>query len=359
MKKYELAVFIGRIQPLTLAHENVIRIALTSADRVAVLIGSVNEPRNHRNPWSFEERKKLVELAFPDDIDRIHVLPVEDTRYNIESWIKNVQEAVGLVSEKSTKIALIGHNKDGSSFYLKLFPQWDNIDIPNYQDINATQVRETFFFKNTLDETALSPTTVEFLSKFALSEDYRNMVAEYEFVKNYKDNIAYIDTSLVPANLQSELDKLLPFLKAKPKWPPKYVTVDAVVVQSGHVLLVQRGGFPGKGLWALPGGFLEDDERIRDGVVRELKEETRIKVPVPVLRGSIVAERVFDDPYRSSRGRTIDHAFLFQLNESSLPKIKGSDDAVNAKWMPISEITRGMMFEDHKDIIDSMLGLLK
>ena len=65
------------------------------------------------------------------------------------------------------------------------------------------------------------------------------------------------------------------------------MTVDAVVVQSGHILLVKRGDMPGKGLWALPGGFLNQEETMLDGAIRELKEETKIKVPVPVLKGSI------------------------------------------------------------------------
>jgi bifunctional NMN adenylyltransferase/nudix hydrolase len=72
--------------------------------------------------------------------------------------------------------------------------------------------------------------------------------------------------------------------KAAP-FPPTFVTVDAVVVQSGHVLLVKRKAMPGAGLWALPGGFLNQEETLLDGAIRELKEETKIKVPVPVLKG--------------------------------------------------------------------------
>ena len=132
-----------------------------------------------------------------------------------------------------------------------------------------------------------------------------------------------------------------------------------MVVQSGHVLLVERGAMPGKGLWALPGGFLEQSERTEDGMLRELKEETKIKVPVPVLRGSIVASKVFDDPHRSSRGRTITHAFLVHLQpDVQLPRVKGSDDAAKARWFPLSEVKREMMFEDHLDIIMSLMDLL-
>jgi ADP-ribose pyrophosphatase YjhB (NUDIX family) len=144
--------------------------------------------------------------------------------------------------------------------------------------------------------------------------------------------------------------------KALP-YPPVFVTVDAVVVQSGHVLLVERRARPGKGLMALPGGFIGADEKIEDAVIRELREETRLKVPDPVLRGSLIESRVFDDPHRSARGRTITHAFYFRLKDAiDLPNVKGGDDAKSAQWYPIGELQRELFFEDHYSIITKMIG---
>ena len=140
-------------------------------------------------------------------------------------------------------------------------------------------------------------------------------------------------------------------------YPPTFVTTDAVVVQSGHILLIQRKAAPGKGLWALPGGFLNPRELIVDGILRELHEETKLKVPKPVLRGSITKREVFDDPGRSERGRIITHAALIQLPPGELPSVKGSDDARKAKWMPIADLREDVMFEDHYHIINHMLGM--
>jgi bifunctional NMN adenylyltransferase/nudix hydrolase len=173
----------------------------------------------------------------------------------------------------------------------------------------------------------------QFLQKFMSTDSYKNILEEYKFVLDYK------------ASWQSA------------PYPPTFVTVDACVVQSGHVLLVRRGARPGKGQWAMPGGFINQNERINHAVLRELREETQLRVPEPVLRGSIVDQEVFDDPNRSSRGRTITHCFLIKLrDDTALPKVKGSDDADKAKWIPISELRPEDFFEDHFHMLQAMLA---
>jgi bifunctional NMN adenylyltransferase/nudix hydrolase len=341
--KYDLAVFIGRFEPFHVGHEAVIREGLTQANKMVVIVGSSGGPRSYRNPFTYEERVEMIRGAFAEDSHRIITVPLEDMIYNDEKWIKEVQESVTKAFTEAyggwhpmAKVALIGHNKDNSSFYLKLFPQWDSIAVQDYRAISATTIRESYFSNMQFIETELVPSsTAEFLREFKSSEDYLNIIDEYNFVARYKDSW-----------------KVAPF-------PPTFVTVDAVVVQSGHVLLVQRGARPGKGQWALPGGFLNQDEKIVDAVIRELREETKIKVPAPVLKGNIVASKVFDDPHRSSRGRTITHAYLIHLSpDTELPKVKGSDDAAKAKWMPLAEVTRSIMYEDHFDMIQTMTDLL-
>jgi bifunctional NMN adenylyltransferase/nudix hydrolase len=92
-------------------------------------------------------------------------------------------------------------------------------------------------------------------------------------------------------------------------------------------------------------------------MIRELREETRLKVPTGFLEGSIKAMQVFDYPYRSARGRTISHAFLIVLtgDHTGLPKVRGGDDARRAFWVPIGELEPERMFEDHWHIIRTML----
>lgn len=140
-------------------------------------------------------------------------------------------------------------------------------------------------------------------------------------------------------------------------YPPIFQTVDAVVIQSGHVLLVQRGGVIGKGKLALPGGFLNADETLLDAVVRELKEETRLNVPTPVLKGSISKIRTFDDPYRSQLARLLTTAYLIELrSQPRLHRVQGADDAEKAFWVPLADLRRDNMHDDHFHIIQKMIG---
>jgi len=172
------------------------------------------------------------------------------------------------------------------------------------------------------------------MDTFISTETYKKLNSELKFVRDYKKQ-----------------------WEAAP-YPVKHATVDAVVEQSGHILLVKRKAEPGKGLWALPGGHLNEFEKQLDGAIRELREETKIKVPEAVLRGSIRDHETFDDPYRSTLGRVITKAYHFKLpDDITLPRVKGADDAEKARWVPISELREDQFFDDHYHIISYFLGL--
>jgi bifunctional NMN adenylyltransferase/nudix hydrolase len=246
---------------------------------------------------------------------------------------------------REPRIGLIGHSKDQSSYYLRLFPQWGSVDVANTGSMSGSELREAIFASDLgawedarvsvgSNAAALVPAPVlARLSAFVRTAEFKHLRDEFDFVRSYRARWADAPHA------------------------PTFVTVDAVVVQSGHVLLVERNARPGKGQWALPGGFLDDNETLRAAVLREIKEETRIKVPLPVLAGSIKSEGVFDDPYRSARGRTITHAFLIHLPpDTELPKVRGDDDAAAAFWVPLAELDPERMFEDHYFIIQRMVG---
>lgn len=334
--RYDYLIFIGRFQPFHLGHEHVVRQALSLSDKIVLLVGSPFQPRTVRNPWDFNEREAFIRANFSkEENKRIIILPVMDNIYNETAWIRSVQQIVsGVVHAtiaSAPNIGLIGHQKDASSYYLSQFPQWKRVEVENYEHLSSTDIRQRYFEEGEVLE-SLSTSVAMMLESFKQTEGYTQVAEEYSFVKAYKKG-----------------------WEAAP-YAPTFVTVDALVIQSGHLLLVERKAQPGRGLMALPGGFVDPHEKLQDAVIRELREETRIKVPAPVLKGSIVTSEVFDDPYRSARGRTITHAYLIELQGEKLPKVKGGDDAAKAFWVAFADVKPEMMFEDHYHIIQAMLG---
>jgi bifunctional NMN adenylyltransferase/nudix hydrolase len=276
-----------------------------------------------------------------EENSRILFTHTNDYLYNDQKWVTEVQLRISaLILEKNAKVGIIGLKKDASSFYLELFPQWEYIPQEETKVINATAIRELYFdgninlhpFGNDI------PISVKrwLFEKFFRTPHYEKLRQEHEFLKSYK-----LQWKNVP-------------------YPVIFTTVDAVVVQSGHVLMIKRKACPGEGLWAIPGGFLNINETILKGMLRELKEETKINVPVPVLEGHIKTSRVFDHPQRSERGRTITHAYLIELPAGPLPKVKGGDDASKAFWVPLEDIEKksDMIYEDHASLILNLVGRL-
>ncbi len=126
------------------------------------------------------------------------------------------------------------------------------------------------------------------------------------------------------------------------EWPRPMVTVDAVVFSTAgpkpQVLLIKRGREPNKGLWACPGGFLELDEELIDGAVRELREETG-------LTGVELKQmHAFGNIGRDPRGRLITIAYTGVIAERR--EVSAGDDAEEAKWFDIDELP--VMAFDHE-----------
>lgn len=100
-----------------------------------------------------------------------------------------------------------------------------------------------------------------------------------------------------------------------------FLTADAVVLwdhpeKRASVLLVQRDKWPGEGMWAFPGGFMNpDDPSLKAAALRELHEETSISVPLDALELWYEASVVGQDPDRDPRARVITHAFLFDMRK--------------------------------------------
>ena len=338
-KKYDTLVLIGRFQPFHSAHLLLASRATALADKLIFICGSANQPRTYKNPFTFDERRKMIFEATRGygGVLNVSIEPNPDTIYNDQAWAVRVQALVAKHTKPGDKVGIIGHRKDPSSFYLDMFPQWGFEEVELLEPLDATDIRSLYFKRDVnmnFIKHVVPQTTYDFLEAFKTTPEYEQVIREREFLIEYKKQYAGM------------------------KYPPIFSTADAVVIQSGHVLMIKRRSEPGKGLWALPGGYVNanTDRTVEDAAIRELREETMIKVPEPVLRGNIVRSKVFDAIDRSPRGRIITHAFHIELPDGELPKVKGSDDAEKARWVPIAEVKSEECFEDHYEILQHFLG---
>ena len=366
--KYDLVVYIGRFSPFHLGHEETLKNAFELGANVLLLVGSANESRTTLNPWTYAERRHMIDAwknaaqgnGLMKDKGFV-IFPLDDETYNDIIWCRNVQHQVGeavrgfRLDPATVKIALIGCDSDETTYYLHQFPLWkaeiakERTKIIDWTGnstkekfANATEIREIFFNspKNRWPEAAgyyVPIPVMKEMNKFIDTAEFNLLTDEYWYIKEEQEKWA--DTP----------------------YPVIFQTVDCVVIQSGHVLLVQRGGRLGNGKWAMPGGYVNPDEKLLSAAIRELREETGLKVPVPVLVGSVAVKGTYDSPRRSQLGRVITRAFLFKLkDEFELPHVKGGDDAAKALWVPICDFygMRDRMFDDHFHIINSLIRKL-
>lgn len=350
-KKYDISVVIGRFEPAHNAHMALFRTALEIADNLVIVLGSHNAPRDIKNPWSSVERERMIRSSIDAELhSRITFVYVEDAIYSDSDWVTKVYQevttiGVNIYHSDDFSVTVVGHNKDETTYYLNYFKSWDTVDVATVNAgvdgpaISATKVRELYFEGYLgLIMAACPKGVVDFLTDFRNTTTFATLKKEYDDAVKYDEQFANV-----------------------PYGQTNFVTVDSMVVQSGHVLLVKRGQSPGKGLWALPGGHLNINETFVKGALRELKEETGLKVPDKVLLGSIVYDKIFDHPDRSLRGRlkrkigrTITRLFVFKLDDAEkLPKVRGMDDACEAWWFTFAEVKamRSQLFEDHYDMI--------
>lgn len=339
MPDFDYSIFILRAQPLHLGHEAIIQKAFTVAKHPIFIIGSSTSPISLRNPFTYEERKAMLISAIENlslSNRDYSIFPVADSAYNPSNWVSQVNKIVSSVTEKTVKasIAILGHFRDSSSDYLNSFSNYTLISLePQENDISSSVIREILLDKNRVvleSDLPCSPKIQEFLKLWRTSLIAKELMEEYTYILGYKK--AWENTP----------------------YPPVFVTTDTVVVDCNHLLLIKRGRCPGKGKYALPGGFLNQDEYLINGALRELREETNISIPDDVLRSCIREQHVFDFPFRDPRGRMITHAYLIGLDTyPQLPKIEAADDASEVLWIPLQDLEKikDQFFDDHYQII--------
>jgi len=349
MNKYDYGVVIGRFQIPHHGHFRLFKEALEQSRRVIIAIGSCNLGRSLRNPFSFEQRVSMIEHCDVPEITaalrdkRLIFVPLEDSLYSDTWWVEQVQRKINAAIDNDRRsntlewmlppatIALIGCNKDDSSYYLSMFPQWPFIELTPERTYAATECRNAYYefgpHNRSVQNKLHDYTTQGVIQALQYIPDFvhKNLQDRFKYVKEY----------------QAE-------------WGTgPFETVDAVVIQSGHVLCIKRGGESfNSNLWALPGGFKNDGESTLAGAKRELKEETTLDL----VTSFSDAYYTFDKDDRDDRAKIITHGFLFKLDDGPLPEVEGTDDAVEARWVPLVDLRADNMYGDHYFIIRKLIA---
>lgn len=353
-KKSDFIVYIGRFSPYHIGHHATALEALKRGNTLIFCIGSADSPRTIKNPWTAQERMEMIRSAFTDEENaHIKFQYVQDRLYQNSEWASLVREAVRAVlmqyypgRPEKASVSLIVAEKDDTSWYFNLFPEWDKeivtvhspIDTDN--PLGATKIRELMFTGNLGFVNYAVPNSIFIkLNEFSKTDEFKNLKDEYvhgiEYERLYENH---------------------------PKGHSiNFYTADNVVYQSGHVLLIKRKNSPGKGLWALPGGHIGPNESAEEAALRELIEETNINITPGILKLSLKNVKTFDHPDRSMRARitkknarTITMSHFYRLDDTKpLPRVKAADDAEEAWWFPVETIKtmRHEIFEDHIDQI--------
>jgi bifunctional NMN adenylyltransferase/nudix hydrolase len=364
--KHDVLVLIGRFQPFGRNHLDMLRQAVAKRPRkIIILVGSAKTARSPRNPFTYAERYAMIHSAIVDDLilknENIVIRALADKTYDNEGWVDQVNEQIYAETTEKDRIAIFGHPKDvNTQWYLDMFgPLYDSVTgTPFMVDdrvMDASTVR-AILFNPTLDpDMSLRINSINLAEMLPIS-------TQQNILSFARSSAEYLVGLTAWNYLRAENEFILNFRKswAGTPYPPIFHTVDSVIYQNGHILMVERGEWPGKGLLAFPGGYIREYEWPIQAALRELDEETGIKVSKRALMGALKRVEQFADPHRSLRGRFFTDAHLFHLDpRSEFPRVKGADDAAGAAWTADNSIQEELCFEDHFFIKNKMRGYLR
>lgn len=343
------AVVIGCFALYHRGHHELLSQALERSREVVAVLGSAFHPRSPRHPFTWQEREAMIRLCVPEaDRERLRFVPVRDY-FRDDRWAAAVLAAVQRASEGAADTALVLDARADAQQYREWFPSWRQEPVECHAaTVDPARLRGIWLKAGVGEHRAerlegalavisqwVPAPVVEYLRSWARLPHFEELAAE-----------------------QEASEEALAKWQGSP-FEPVFTTVDAVVRCAGHVLLVERRNRPGKGLWALPGGYIDPRERLLDSALRELREETGLVLDAALIRPALRRVVVADHPDRSQRGRTITHAHFFELAAGTLPEVKGADDAAEAKWVPVAALAgmEELFFEDHFLLLDELLSL--
>ena len=337
----------GTFDPITKAHEAIIRkIKKEMRESDKLIIGIVQNDEKNYNV-SVNDRLNMVKKSLD-----AHEIVIQDKRTYAYLDAHYRGEKITICMGEDEWYALCSGKWVNWDLLLKRYEflvfnrenKNDEIMLPAGINPNVT-------FLSAEDTDGISSTAVReilFKNPECHYSDVRDYITHVVF-RYIKDNELYFQNGNDYNEKEKEFLKEYAVKKEKNHWGEPSVTTDTVAYNGDKILLIRRGNYPYKNFWALPGGFFEkSDEDLNFGAQRELKEETGIDIDPKYFRQIKTYGHNFDP-----RMKIVDVAFSVRVNKKDMDKVKGLDDACDARWFNINELPK--LGFHHEQIINDFL----
>ena len=342
----------GTFDPITKAHEAIIRkIKKEMRESDKLIIGIVQNDEKNYNV-SVNDRLNMVKKSLD-----AHEIVIQDKRTYEYLDAHYRGEKITICMGDDEWYALCSGKWVNWDLLLKsykffVFNREDKDEDKDDVIVLPAGINPTVTFLGTGD-------TTDGISSTAVREIlFKNPECHYSDVRDYithvvfryiKDNELYFQNGNDYNEKEKEFLKEYAVKKEKNHWGEPSVTTDTVAYNGDKILLIRRGNYPYKNFWALPGGFFEKtDEDLNFGAQRELKEETGIDIDPKYFRQIKTYGHNFDP-----RMKIVDVAFSVRVGKKDMDKVKGLDDACDARWFQIDELPK-LAFH-HEQIINDFL----
>lgn len=338
----------GTFDPITKAHEAIIRrIKKEMRESDKLIIGIVQNDEKNYNV-SVNDRLNMVKKSLD-----AHEIVIQDKRTYAYLDAHYRGEKITICMGEDEWHALCSGKWVNWDLLLKHY----EFMVFNREDNNDEIVLPAGINPNVTFLSAED--TTDGISSTAVREIlFKNPECHYSDVRDYithvvfryiKDNELYFQNGNDYNEKEKEFLKEYAVKKEKNHWGEPSVTTDTVAYNGDKILLIRRGNYPYKNYWALPGGFFEKtDEDLNFGAQRELKEETGIDIDPKYFRQIKTYGHNFDP-----RMKIVDVAFSVRVSKKDMNKVKGLDDACDARWFQIDELPK-LAFH-HEQIINNFL----